>query len=36
MAFEGLTDRLKNTFKKISGKGKISQGDLDNAMHEIR
>ena len=36
MVFEGLTERLKKTFKKLSGKGKISQNDLDNAMHEIR
>lgn len=36
MAFEGLTERLKETFKKISGKGRINQTDLDNAMREIR
>ncbi|BDR58177.1 signal recognition particle protein [Xylocopilactobacillus apicola] len=36
MAFEGLTERLKATFKKISGKGRINQSDLDNAMREIR
>lgn len=24
MAFEGLADRLQNTIKKITGKGKVS------------
>ena len=29
MAFEGLTDKLQNAFKKLSGKGKLSEADVN-------
>lgn len=36
MAFEGLSDRLQDIFKKLRGKGKISEEDVKLAMREIR
>ncbi|PWG00901.1 signal recognition particle protein [Levilactobacillus bambusae] len=36
MAFEGLTERLQNTMRKLRGKGKISENDLRETMREIR
>ncbi|MGI6434253.1 MAG: signal recognition particle protein [Syntrophomonadaceae bacterium] len=36
MAFEGLSDRLQDIFKKLRGKGKISEDDVKLAMREIR
>ena len=36
MAFEGLSDRLQGVFKKLRGKGKISEEDVKAAMREIR
>ncbi|GHV45462.1 signal recognition particle protein [Clostridia bacterium] len=36
MAFEGLSDRLQNAFKKLRGKGKITEADLKEGMREIR
>ena len=36
MAFEGLTDKLQNAFKKLSGKGKLSEADVKTAMREVR
>ncbi len=36
MAFEGLSDRLQDIFKKLRGKGKISEEDVKVAMREIR
>ena len=36
MAFEGLTDKLQNAFKKLSGKGKLSEADVKAAMREVR
>ena len=32
MAFEGLTDKLQGAFKKLSGKGKLSEADVKAAM----
>lgn len=34
--FENLADRLQNTFAKLTGKGRLSEGDIDQAMREIR
>ena len=28
MAFEGLADKLQETFKKLRGKGKLSEKDI--------
>lgn len=36
MAFEGLTDKLQAAFKKLSGKGKLSEADVREAMREVR
>ncbi|MCL1805241.1 MAG: signal recognition particle protein [Clostridiales bacterium] len=36
MAFESLTDKLQNVFKKLRGKGKLSPQDVDEAMREVR
>lgn len=36
MAFEGLADRLQDIFKKLKGKGKISEDDVKAAMREVR
>ena len=36
MAFEGLTDKLQNAFKKLSGRGKLSESDVKAAMKEVR
>ena len=36
MAFEGLTEKLMNTFKKLRGKGRLKEADVKEAMREIR
>ncbi|MDD2585849.1 MAG: signal recognition particle protein [Syntrophomonadaceae bacterium] len=36
MAFEGLSDRLQDIFKKLKGKGKIGEEDVKVAMREVR
>lgn len=36
MAFEGLSDRLQDIFRKLRGKGKISEEDVKVAMREVR
>ena len=36
MAFEGLTEKLSNAFKKLRGKGRLSEADVKAAMREIR
>ena len=36
MAFEGLTEKLSATFKKLRGKGRLSESDIKEAMREIR
>ena len=34
MAFEGLGEKLQSTFKKLRGKGKITEKDIKEAMRE--
>lgn len=36
MVFEGLADRLQQSLGKLTGKGKLTEKDIDNAMREIR
>lgn len=36
MAFESLTERLSGVFKKLRGKGKLSEADIKTAMREVR
>ena len=34
--FENLTQRLQETFRKLRGKGKLSEADVEEALREIR
>jgi signal recognition particle subunit SRP54 len=34
--FENLTDRLNATFTRLSGKGRLDEEDIDEAMKEVR
>ncbi|MBD3181003.1 signal recognition particle protein [Candidatus Poribacteria bacterium] len=34
--FESLTERLQDTFKKLRGKGKLSESDIEAALREVR
>jgi signal recognition particle subunit SRP54 len=34
--FESLTDKLELTFKKLSGQGKISEKNIEEALREVR
>ncbi|HYO48357.1 MAG TPA: signal recognition particle protein [Chloroflexia bacterium] len=34
--FESLTDRLNTTFTRLQGKGRLDEGDIDEAMKEVR
>ena len=36
MAFEGLTEKLNNAFKKLRGKGRLTEADVKESMREIR
>ena len=36
MAFEGLSEKLQTTFKKLRGKGRVSEKDIKEAMREVR
>ncbi len=36
MAFEGLSDRLQNVFKKLRGKGKLTEQEVTEALREVR
>ena len=36
MAFEGLADKLANSFKRLRSKGKLSESDVKDAMREVR
>lgn len=36
MIFEGLADRLQETFKKLRGHGKLTESDVNDAMREVR
>ena len=36
MAFEGLSEKLSNAFKKLKNKGKLSENDVKEAMREVR
>ncbi|TDT61601.1 signal recognition particle protein [Fonticella tunisiensis] len=36
MAFEGLTSKLQETFRKLKGKGKLSEKDVKDAMREVK
>jgi len=36
MVFEGLANKLQQTFKKLRGKGKLTEIDVNDAMREVR
>lgn len=36
MAFESLASKLGGVFKKLRGKGKLSEQDVKDAMREVR
>ena len=36
MAFEGLSTKLQNAFKKLTGKGKLNEQNIKEAMREVR
>jgi len=36
MAFEGLSEKLNNVFKKLKSRGKLTEGDVKEAMREVR
>ena len=36
MAFENLSEKLNNVFKKLKGKGRLSEQDVKDAMREVR
>ena len=36
MAFESLSDKLNAAFKRLRGKGRLSSGDVKEAMREVR
>ncbi|WP_227766694.1 signal recognition particle protein [Zhaonella formicivorans] len=35
-AFSSLAEKLQDTFKKLKGKGKLSENDVNEAMREVR
>ncbi len=36
MAFEGLSDKIQEAFKKLRGKGKLTEKDIKEAMREVK
>jgi signal recognition particle subunit SRP54 len=36
MAFEGLSEKLQGIFKKLKGKGVLTDADIDDAMREVK
>lgn len=36
MAFESLSEKLQNTFKKLRGKGVLTEADINDAMREVK
>ncbi|HHX74111.1 MAG TPA: signal recognition particle protein, partial [Firmicutes bacterium] len=36
MLFENLSAKLQDTFKRLRGKGKLSEKDVDAALREVR
>ena len=36
MAFEGLTEKISGIFKRLKGKGRLKESDVEEAMREIR
>ncbi len=36
MAFEGLSEKLNNVFRKLKSRGKLNEADIKEAMREVR
>ncbi len=36
MAFENLSEKLQNTFRRLRGKGVLQEADIDEAMREVK
>ena len=36
MACENLSEKLQNTFKKLRGKGVLTENDINDAMREVK
>lgn len=36
MAFEGLSEKLNNVFRKLKSRGKLTEADIKEAMREVR
>ncbi|MCL5038403.1 MAG: signal recognition particle receptor subunit alpha, partial [Firmicutes bacterium] len=36
MLFENLATRLQDTFRRLRGKGRLSEADVNEAMREVR
>ena len=36
MAFEGLSEKLNATFKRLRGKGRLTENDVREGMREVR
>ena len=36
MAFDGLAEKLQETFRKLKGKGKLTEKDIKEAMREVK
>lgn len=36
MVFQGLAEKLQDTFRKLKGKGKLTEADVSEAMREVR
>ena len=36
MAFEGLSEKLNAAFKRLRGKGRLTENDVREAMREVR
>jgi signal recognition particle subunit SRP54 len=36
MAFEGLSEKLNNVFRRLRGRGKLTEADVKEAMREVR
>ena len=36
MAVEGLSDKLQGVFKKLKGKGVLTEADINEAMREVK
>ena len=34
--FESLSERLGNVFKKLRGRGKLAENDINEALREVR